>query len=435
MKKCLTALTCFAIMEALGIPGLPIRAEAPPRPATALDRIVSEALKNNPGLAAQRKKILAAEERPSQASALPDPTADLQFMMLPVNGGLTAGNALTKGVSIGVTQRLPYPGKLKLLKAKAERRIDVAKEHLKVMESNLRREVISASYRYVLYKGLLQINRNVRDALQAASTGAAGVYGAGNGSQTDVLLAQAALTKARADGKTLERQLEVARARLEDLLGGPVNPSLTGQLAIPRPGALPDLDELMRGLRDEAPTVLEARAEIAVRQEQVELAKKDFKPDFLVGGRYRHKDMTMGGHDYLTAMVGITLPFFHKKSRYQPALREATYMRESAKEQASDVLNQARYMVIDAYQAAVQDHDVYGLYETGLLVQSKKAYESALSSYTVGEVDFTTMLKALTNYYDYQSQALMFKADYQVSLARIDAVLGPAAGTTKESAK
>ncbi len=435
MRKTFTTLIYLALIQAVFIPALRMRAAAPEQPAGALQTIISAAMKNNPALAAQRKKILALDETPSQAGALPDPTADIQFMMLPVDGGLNARDALTKGVSVGVTQRLPYPGKLKLEKKKAEREIKVAKAHLAAMESTVRGEVLTAAYRYCLYQGLLKVNANIQDALTAASTGAAGVYTSGNGSQSDVLMAQAALTKSQADRKPLQRQLDVTRARLEDLLGGPADPSLLNRISIPPPGSLPALDGLLADLAAEAPMVLKARAEITVREEQVRLAKKAFKPDFLVGGRYRHKDMSMGGRDYLTAMVGITLPFFHRKSRYEPALREATYMRESAKEQASDVLNKARFMLTDAYQTGVQDRDVYHLYEHGLLIQSKKAYESALSAYTVGQVDFTTMLKALTNYYDYQSQALMFKADYQVSLARIEAVLGRAPGTTKESAK
>lgn len=435
MRKTLTRLGCLAVVLAFLLPARAMHAGEAESSAAALRTLVATAIKNNPALEAQRKKILALEQRPSQAGALPDPTADIQFMMLPVDGGLNAGDALTKGVSVGVTQRLPYPGKLKLKKSKAERQIEAAKRQLAAMESTLKGKILSAAYRFSLYRGLVQVNTRIQDALKAAAAGAAGVYASGNGSQSDVLLAQAALTKAQADRKPLQKQIQVTQAQIEDLLGGPPDPVLLDGVSIPPPEALPDLDSLLKGLQDQAPMVLKARAEIAVKEEQVQIAKKAFKPDFLVGGRYRHKDMTMGGHDYLTAMVGITLPFFHRRSRYEPALREATYMRESAKEQASSVLNEARYMLTDAYQTGVQDRDVYDLYENGLLVQSKKAYESALAAYTVGHVDFTTMLKALTNYYGYQSQALMFKADYQVSLARIEAVLGRAPGTTKESAK
>lgn len=414
------------------------RGTASPRPDfsnRALDRLVEEALSSNPSLKAQRQKVLASQERPSQAGALPDPTADIQFMMLPVEGGFNAGDTLSKGVSLGMTQRLPYPGKRKLRRQEAERSVDAAKAHLKAMESNLRGEVIAASYRFALYLRLLDINEKTQDALVASARGAAGVYASGKGLQSDVLLAQAALTKSKADRKTLSRQLEITRAHLDDLLGGPADPQLLERITIPDPGSPPALDGLLRGIGDTAPAVLQAQAEVAVRERRVEIARKDFKPDFLVGGRYRHNDMTMDGRDYLTAMVGITLPFFHRKSRYSPALREASYLRESAKEQASNVLNEAKFMVTEAFQDAVRDRDVYILYRDGLLIQAKKAYESALASYTVGDADFMTMLRALTNYYAYSAQAYMAKAGFQVSLARIEGVLGRPLEQDKERSR
>lgn len=386
--------------------------------------LVEEALRNNPGLKAQMDRVRAAEKRPSQADVLPDPTADIQFMMLPINGGLNASDALTKGVSIGVTQHLPYPGKLKLRKQKAEREADAARIQLIAMESSLKGKVESASYQYALYVHLLGINDKIQDALKAAAKGASAIYASGKGNQADVLIAQTALTKSKTDRITLENQLEIARARLDDLVGSTVPSDLLSRITIPEPESLPIFDTLIKDLRNTAPMVLSAQSEVAVREKQIDIAKKNFKPDFFVGGRYRHNDVTMGGHDYFAAMVGITLPFFHHKKRYTPALQEANYMRESAREKAGSVLNEARFMLTDAYQTGSHDLDIYSLYKDGLLIQANKAFQSALTSYTVGESDFMTLLRALTNYYNYQSQALMSKVDYHVSVARMEAVLG-----------
>ncbi|NOZ14154.1 MAG: TolC family protein [Acidobacteria bacterium] len=390
----------------------------------ALSILVEDAIRNNPGLKAQRARVMAAAEGPSQAGALPDPTADVQLMMLPVNGGLNASDALTKGVSIGLTQHLPFPGKLKLKKERALRQVNVARIQLAAMESKLRGEVKSASFRYVLYKRLLDINYKVQEALKAAIEGSTAVYASGKGSQTDVLLAQTALTRARADRVTLTKQLEIALARMDDLIGMPVDGALVDGVEISEPVPLPNLDKLIQGLQDTAPTVLSARAEVDVRSEEVAIAKKNFEPDFFVRGRFRHNDVTMGGHDYFTVGVGMTLPFFHRKNRYRPALLQARKTMESAGEQALNALNEAKFRVTEAYQTGVQDLNVYTLYKSGLLIQAEKAYQSALASYAVGDSDFMTLLRALTNYYNYQSQALMSKVDFHVSLARMEAVLG-----------
>lgn len=422
------------ILSFLVLP-LPVLAQETIPARSVVDLIVERALDNNPALAAQRQKILALRERPSGASALPDPTADLRFMMLPVEGGLNANDALTQGVSLGVTQRFPFPGKLKLRKRKAERQVRVAEVQLQSLESRLRGQVVTAVYRIALYQGLLDVNRKTQEALAAAAKGAAAVYASGSGSQADVLLAQAALTKSKVAEKDLEKQFVVARAGLDDLLGEPADPSLIEEVTLPEPGPEPELAELIDTFSDTAPAVLEARAEETVHAEQVAIARKNFKPDFTVSARYRHNDMTMGGHDFLTAAVGITLPFFHRGGRYHPALREAMHMLDSARERTRNSLNETRYQLVDAYQSSVLDRETYVLYKDGLLIQAKKAYESARSSYRVGTADFMTLLRSLTNYYSYESQALKSKADYQVSRARIEAVIGHPLGVEKETVR
>lgn len=144
----------------------------------------------------------------------------------------------------------------------------------------------------------------------------------------------------------------------------------------------------------------------------------------MVGGRYRHDDMSMGGGDFLTATFGITLPFFHRKDRYQPALQEALDRRESASFEAQDALVASRYDLAEAYQQALRDLHVYQLDEGGLLIQARQAYESALSGYAVGKVDFSSLLMALTNLYAYQGETLSAQADFHASVARMEAVLG-----------
>ena len=99
-------------------------------------------------------------------------------------------------------------------------------------------------------------------------------------------------------------------------------------------------------------------------------------------------------------------------------------MRESATREADSVLDEARFMLTDAYQTGSHDLDIYSLYKDGLLIQAAKAFQSALASYTVGKSDFMTLLRSLTDYYNYQSQALISKVDYHVSVARVEAVLG-----------
>ncbi len=420
MKPMVAAVGTFAMVVAAFVCAAQAP-EAPPQdPMTTL---VETAVANNPALAAQRQKVAAALDRLPQAKALPDPTADLELMMLSVNH-FNAGDALSKGVSIGVTQALPYPGKRKLREEKARRQAAVAQADLHAMESELRGEVKAAAYRYALNLRLLDLNDQTTDALKAAASGAMALYASGGGTQTDVLLAQTAITQADKEHLDLVQEREIAAARLTDLLGGSLDRSLLQRVDIPEPAEEPSLDGLLNELDGGAPRIAASQAREQVDERQVAIAKKDFEPDFIVGGRYRHNDVTMGGGDYLTAMVGITLPFFHRKDRYGPALDEALAQREGAKQETAGVMNQVRYDLTEAWQSASRDRAVFELLQNGLVIQAKQAYESSLASYGVGKTDFTTLLNSLAGYYGDQRQTLVAQADFQIALARMEAILG-----------
>lgn len=167
-----------------------------------------------------------------------------------------------------------------------------------------------------------------------------------------------------------------------------------------------------------------AQAEIEVAEARAEVAKKAFKPDFMVGGRYRYKDMTMGGQDYLTAMVGITLPFFHYKDRYRRGLDEALYRKQSAQDEARQARNTARYRLAEAYQSADRDAKVFALYDQGLLLQARQAYEATLSAYQTSRTDFSALLMSVTNLYMLEADAIMATAEYHQRVAEMEAVLG-----------
>ncbi len=391
--------------------------------STPLKTLVDKALQNNPGLKAQRMKAAALMNGPSQARALPDPAADIEFMMLPTNH-LNAGDALTKGVSVGVTQELPYPGKRKLQEESARREAEAAGAQVLEMESALSGEVEAAAYRYALESRLIELNARTSVALQAAVKSAAGLYSSGGGTQTDLLLAQTAVTRNDKERLDLEQEKAITTARLDDLLGGEADRSLLDQVTLSEPDPMPELSEMLAEAENGAPKVAAARAEEQVGAARADIARKALKPDFMVGGRYRHNDVTMGGGNYFTLSAGMTLPFFHRKDRYQPALEEALSEKESAAERTADALNEVRYRLTQAWQNGSHDLAVYRLIKDGLLIQSKQAYESSLASYATGKTDFATLLAALVSFYGYQGEALSARTGCLIARSQMRAILG-----------
>ena len=80
------------------------------RATTPLRQVVTEALQNNPEIQAARMEREAAQHRVAPAGALDDPMLEAGFINLPTNSLRFDREDMTMKM-IGLSQRLPYPGK------------------------------------------------------------------------------------------------------------------------------------------------------------------------------------------------------------------------------------------------------------------------------------------------------------------------------------
>lgn len=85
--------------------------EAPPHTApSALGALIAEALQNNPELRAAAKETEAADQRVRPAGALEDPMLEAGLLNAPIQPfGLNREDMTMK--MLGLSQKLPYPGK------------------------------------------------------------------------------------------------------------------------------------------------------------------------------------------------------------------------------------------------------------------------------------------------------------------------------------
>src|ERR1700682_2059478 len=82
--------------------------------------LVSEVLERNPEIQAARSRFEAATKRPAQIGTLPEPTASYtNFGVGHPFSGLNGSNFAYQG--FGVSQDIPFPGKLALASEQAKR--------------------------------------------------------------------------------------------------------------------------------------------------------------------------------------------------------------------------------------------------------------------------------------------------------------------------
>src|SRR6266849_4942842 len=101
---------------------------------TPLAELLREAEQNNPQIQAARQGWQAAKQVPSQVSTPPDPQFTLQQFSVgsprPFAGYTNSDFAY---IGLGVSQQLPYPGKLKLRAEVANREAGAVKQHVEVV--------------------------------------------------------------------------------------------------------------------------------------------------------------------------------------------------------------------------------------------------------------------------------------------------------------
>lgn len=389
---------------------------------STLHELMAGVLKQNPSLIAEKKKIEALEKMPSQAYALPDPKFSSEWMNLSAaNPNIT--DALSKGINIGVTQELPYPGKRLLKREEAESMVKVEKETLRGMEAKIISNVKETYYSLRYIDKALNILERRKETLSKGIEAAKARYSTGIGISADILKGQTAMTEIENRKLELNRMQEITTDKLNSLMGYSPESNLKITFEAEELPDLSDLESLLKESND-APQVQEVKNMKEVSDIRVSISKKDFKPDFMVGSFYRFKDMAMGGKDYLSVMAGISLPLFHRKDRYKPALEEAMLNRESTDYELENALIETKYNLAENYRTAKQAKASYDLITGALLTQAEATLESVSASYSVGKADFEYYIDSLLALYDYEDEAEAMKSEIFKAIARIEGILG-----------
>jgi outer membrane protein TolC len=160
----------------------------------SLDQAVSEAVSTNPDLAAIQARARAMADIPAQKGALPDPTLSAAIANLPMDTFSTTQEPMTQMI-IGLSQKLPFPGKLALQQQAAEFEGQAAGADVQEKRLQLVQDVKTVWWNlFYLDRALETVERN-QELMRQFITITQTKYQVGNGLQQDVLLAQLELSK------------------------------------------------------------------------------------------------------------------------------------------------------------------------------------------------------------------------------------------------
>ncbi len=384
-----------------------------------LDVLLREARSNNPTLQAAYSEAQAAATRPRQVSALPDPSVSVGYRPFAVNGveGIVPPQVMAQ-------QMIPYPGKLALAGRAAGYGALMAEREADAMSLDLALQIREAYYELFRIQEQDRLIQSFQDQLGHFEEAAAVKYEVGQGMQQAILKAQ--LERTRLARKRLE--LKAARRDRAERLARLTNrPSLVSEpeklvLIRPEPAAL-EADLLRR------PEIDALQAGIRMAETETELARKAFRPDFMVGAGFMDMMGMNGAAEPLQNLgsrfgieVGVVIPL--QRGKRTAALEEARYRRMVYEERLEALRTEIETEINALRSRLEQDDRALALFRTTLIPQAETTLEATLSAYTTGKTDFLDLLDAQRMLFELEMDVEETYADYMKTSAALERTLG-----------
>ena len=189
------------------------------------------------------------------------------------------------------------------------------------------------------------------------------------------------------------------------------------------------VDELtLYNLADQSrPLLAGQQNRIQAAQSRVELAEKDFYPDFQVGAAYsfRSGDNMDGSSrpDFASFMLSMNMPVFTGRKQ-----SKAFDQRRSELLEQKFKLQDIRSMIQADIATTVSDYhrsrDQVELFGTGIIPQAQQTVSSMLAGYQVNKVDFLNLVRAQITLYNYEISYWQMLSEANQALAKVIATVG-----------
>ena len=400
-----------AIPRAIGAWVLTIAAatavSAQPAAALTLQAATERALAANPTIAAARLRGAVDLAGLAVAAERPNPEASVEI------------EKETPKQSFGVALPLELGGKRARRIAVSQATIRAGEAELAATIAQVRNDVRRAYFDGLVAGARAAVLRELRDLAQRARDTAQTRFETGDAPRLEVLQADLALSSAQIDAASADGAVAAARARLNALLGLPLDAAPQLSAALDEGGPV-----VATAVLDLAHT---ASAELAVfdrrideQRAKLELARALRVPDLVPTATLTHDaepEFTYGWR----AGVAVTLPLFttHKAGvnveshtlAQLVAERQAAMLRIDSEVTAAAVTAEAQRLA-------------YVRYRDEILPQAQQVEQLAQDSYRLGQTGIAALLQALQASRDVRLRSLDTASQFQTALADLERAIG-----------
>ena len=254
-------------------------------------------------------------------------------------------------------------------------------------------------------------------------------YKTGQGLQSDVMLAQVELSKLLDVEISLKASRRVQAAQMNALLNRPAKM----QVELPQKANellpdYPDIAPLRKLALDTRPVLSAQRNQLDAAHTRVNLAEKDYYPDFKLGAAYgvRNGSNPNGSAraDFSSIMFSMNLPILYRHKTGSGTVRNARPKWSKEKFSLEDRMVQVDTEIEQALADYRAGHDQASLFKTGIIPQASMTVSSMLAAYKVNKVDFLNLVRSQITLYNYETQYWKALSSGWQAWARLEAAVG-----------
>jgi outer membrane protein TolC len=253
-------------------------------------------------------------------------------------------------------------------------------------------------------------------------------YQVGKGLQQDILLSQLERSKLKDSAIRLTNSRENEVSRLNMLLGRSTHQAIkistSTKVDLP---ALSDIGALQQRAESLRPDLLAQRQRTEAARTRIDLANKDYAPDFSLGAIYgiRGGENPDGSQraDMASVIFTMNLPLF-SGSKLDSAVdqRNAEWMQQKYQ------LDDRRNEIVSEVNRAISDYrharEQTLLYQNEIIPQARQTVDSMLAGYQVGKIDFLNLVRSQATLYNYETEYWKALSSAYQALARLVAAVG-----------
>jgi outer membrane protein TolC len=212
------------------------------------------------------------------------------------------------------------------------------------------------------------------------------------------------------------------QAQLKQLLGRPqTSPDLVteeiGETSFTR-----NFDELLSAAQSNNPQVSGAQKTVDRQKVAIEVAKRDFYPDFNAQFMWQRTDPSQF-RAYYQFTFGARIPIYRKRKQ-QPELAQAEIDKSRAQSEVEAQLQEMSSRLRQQYVAVEKSAELLKMYRDGLLPQAKAELQAGFAAYESNRQDLQALLASFLDVLKLEEEYWQTLSEHEADLGQIEELTG-----------